>query len=239
MVRTQRARSNTCPTCCKQNHLAPQYRTDGRAEQSVPPHLSSESHLTLPRACSLNPKPCNPTHHAACHAVCNRCHTCHQAWQCSQTRCMPHLLQHHSCQLQCGPQYRTSDPCPCKLSSLNAPTQKRNSPCSLACRMASSSSLSSSAGTHTTVKRLVSAGDSSFLPKSPPGFMVATSRKLGAAVMTSAPSPPRSASVRVRLGSRTLQGGGDGAGHGWPGERRGTLAARRMQAARGKQVVRR
>lgn len=46
-----------------------------------------------------------------------------------------------------------------------------------ACSSAASSASSRMGGTQRVVKRLASAGDSSRLPWSPPGFMVATRRK--------------------------------------------------------------
>ena len=60
------------------------------------------------------------------------------------------------------------------------------------------------AGAQSSVKRDRSAGDSSRLPWSPPGFIVASSRNAGCAVTTSSASPPFSASAIVRAGSRTL-----------------------------------
>ena len=58
--------------------------------------------------------------------------------------------------------------------------------------------------TQISVKRLRSAALSSFLPKSPPGFIVARMRKLGAAVITSMQSPPFSGTVICRSLSRML-----------------------------------
>ena len=59
------------------------------------------------------------------------------------------------------------------------------------------------AGTQISVNRLRSAGESSFFPKSPPGFMVAIRRNPSAATISSTFSPDFSASVRVALGSST------------------------------------
>lgn len=59
----------------------------------------------------------------------------------------------------------------------------------------------------TCVNLLLSAGLSSFLPKSPPGFIVASTKNPGAPTTSSAPAPPFSASVRLRPGSSTLRAG--------------------------------
>ena len=63
---------------------------------------------------------------------------------------------------------------------------------------------SSISGTHISVNLFRRAGDNSFFPKSPPGFIVANIRKVSAPTTTSAPFPPFSASVIVRPGSSTL-----------------------------------
>ena len=70
--------------------------------------------------------------------------------------------------------------------------------------MVNKSSSSVISGTHISVKRFRSAGESSFLPKSPPGFIVAKIRKSGWATISSTTSPPFSANVKVRPGSNTL-----------------------------------
>ena len=61
-----------------------------------------------------------------------------------------------------------------------------------------------SGDTQISVKRLRSAALSSFLPKSPPGFIVARMRNLGCAVYTSMQSPPFSGTVICRSLSRML-----------------------------------
>lgn len=52
---------------------------------------------------------------------------------------------------------------------------------------------SSTGGTHISVNRLRRAGDNSFLPKSPPGFIVPSKKKLGWATIFSSSEPPFSA----------------------------------------------
>ncbi len=66
------------------------------------------------------------------------------------------------------------------------------------------SSLSPTAGTHISVNRFRIAGDNSFFPKSPPGFIVAMIRNDSAAVNSSIDWLPFSARTNKRWGSKTL-----------------------------------
>ena len=81
---------------------------------------------------------------------------------------------------------------------------KRAAPARQVSTMAASSAALLMGGTQTATKRLASAGDSSRLPKSPPGFMVAASLKPGAGVTLSSVCPPFSARTKLPPGSSTL-----------------------------------
>mmetsp|Transcript_110329 Transcript_110329/g.191127 ORF Transcript_110329/g.191127 Transcript_110329/m.191127 type:complete len:453 (+) Transcript_110329:2433-3791(+) len=95
-----------------------------------------------------------------------------------------------------------------KWMNLSSTGRKRTYPsaaCSFSCRMTRrSSSMPMDEGTKISVIRLRRAGDSSFFPKSPPGFIVAIMRKFSCPVISSILLLPFSGSVRPRLLSNTL-----------------------------------